>query len=306
MPGKCLFSDRWLENSSYKLWLERDADKFKAKCRVCMKAFDVSNMGESALKSHEKGKKHIHLIEKQQRNTTGDIRNLFSNSSFAAPRTATESNNSTLTVSSSAASTTAGMSGFVTRNDTLTAEIWWALKVNSSHYSMGVVELLLLMSHGQATVERGFSVNKEVAVENLSERSFIAQRIIHDHIESVGGLANVKISKQLLMASAGVRQKYISYLEEQKRIKVSQENTLKRKAAMDGIDVLKKKKRQIETDIEALLKTADEFADRAEDSRNLTWVAKSNSLRRSAKEKRAVLKDIEEQLEGKLQELKNN
>lgn len=118
MPGKCLFSDRWLENSSYKLWLERDADKFKAKCRVCMKAFDVSNMGESALKSHEKGKKHIHLIEKQQRNTTGDIRNLFSNSSFAAPRTATESNNSTLTVSSSAASTTAGMSGFVTRNDT--------------------------------------------------------------------------------------------------------------------------------------------------------------------------------------------
>lgn len=75
---------------------------------------------------------------------------------------------------------------------------------------------------------------------------------------------------------------------------------------MDGIDVLKKKKRQIETDIEALLKTADEFADRAEDSRNLTWVAKSNSLRRSAKEKRAVLKDIEEQLEGKLQELKNN
>ena len=87
---------------------------------------------------------------------------------------------------------------------------------------------------------------------------------------------------------------------------MSQENTLKRKAAMDGIDVLKKKKRQIETDIEALLKTADEFADRAEDSRNLTWVAKSNSLRRSAKEKRAVLKDIEEQLEGKLQELKNN
>ena len=34
----------------------------------------------------------------------------------------------------------------------------------------------------------------------------------------------------------------------------------------------------VETDIEALLMTVDEFADRAEDSRNLTWVAKSNSL----------------------------
>ena len=27
------------------------------------------------------------------------------------------------------------MPGFLTRNDALTAEIWWALKVNSSHYS---------------------------------------------------------------------------------------------------------------------------------------------------------------------------
>lgn len=59
-----------------------------------------------------------------------------------------------------------------------------------------VVKLLLLMSHGQATVERGFSVNKEVAVENLKERSFIPQRIIRDHIESVGGLPNVQISKK--------------------------------------------------------------------------------------------------------------
>ena len=55
------------------------------------------------------------------------------------------------------------------------------------------MKLLPLTSHGQSIVNRGFSVNKEVAVENLSERSFIAQRIIHGHIESVGGLDNVQI-----------------------------------------------------------------------------------------------------------------
>ena len=54
----------------------------------------------------------------------------------------------------------------------------------------------------------------------------------------------------------------------------------------------------IETDIEALLKTVDEFAERVEDSRNLTWVAKSNSFQRSAMEKRAALKGIDEQLDG--------
>ena len=61
----------------------------------------------------------------------------------------------------------------------------------------------------------------------------------------------------------------------------------------------------LETDIRALLKTVNEFADRAEDSRNLTWVAKSKSLRRSAMEKRAALKGIDEKLDGQLQQLKN-
>ena len=58
------------------------------------------------------------------------------------------------------------------------------------------------MFHGQATVERAFYVKKQATVENLTERSAIAQRSIHDHIKSVGGLTNVKTSKQLLASSA--------------------------------------------------------------------------------------------------------
>jgi len=54
------------------------------------------------------------------------------------------------------------------------------------------------------------------------------------------------------------------------------------------------------------LKSADEFAERAEDSRNVTWIGKSNSLWKTATEKMAALKEVEEQLDGKLQQLKNN
>ena len=79
MPGKCLFSERWFENPSHKLWLERDSDKYKAKCRVYMKTFDMSNIGESALASHKKGKKLINLMETQLRSTTVDIRTILSN-----------------------------------------------------------------------------------------------------------------------------------------------------------------------------------------------------------------------------------
>ena len=114
-----------------------DEDKYKAKCKVCMKTFNVSNMGELALTSHKKGKRHIHLIEKQQRNTTGDIRNLLSSSSSTASQAATKSSKSRSTASASSddRTTSAGMCAFMTRNDTLTAEIWWALKVKSSCYS---------------------------------------------------------------------------------------------------------------------------------------------------------------------------
>jgi len=37
-----------------------------------------------------------------------------------------------------------------------------------------VCELVLLLSHGQASVERGCSVNKELVVENQSEQTLAA------------------------------------------------------------------------------------------------------------------------------------
>jgi len=44
-----------------------------------------------------------------------------------------------------------------------------------------VCELALLLSHGQASVERGFSVDKELVVENQSEQTLAARRIIVSH-----------------------------------------------------------------------------------------------------------------------------
>ncbi|XP_048577470.1 uncharacterized protein LOC116618576 [Nematostella vectensis] len=65
-----------------------------------------------------------------------------------------------------------------------------------------LVKVLLVLSHGQATVERGFSVNRQVMVENLQERSFTAQRVIHDHITHIGGLKKLEVTKQLLDAAS--------------------------------------------------------------------------------------------------------
>ena len=50
-----------------------------------------------------------------------------------------------------------------------------------------VISKLLLLSHGQATVERGFSINRQEEVENLVGESHIALRFIVDTVNSLGG-----------------------------------------------------------------------------------------------------------------------
>ena len=45
-----------------------------------------------------------------------------------------------------------------------------------------------MLSHGQASVEWGFSVNKEIEVENLPEHSLVVQRTICDYVEVVSGV----------------------------------------------------------------------------------------------------------------------
>eukprot|EP00117_Sycon_ciliatum_P014440 scpid104501/ scgid14696/ len=67
-----------------------------------------------------------------------------------------------------------------------------------------LTKMVLLLSHGQASVERGFSINKEASTDNMKEHTLVAQRAIKDHILFVGGVRNVALSKELLKA-AGIQ-----------------------------------------------------------------------------------------------------
>ena len=79
-----------------------------------------------------------------------------------------------------------------------------------------VVKLILVLSHGQTAVEREFSVNKELEVENMKEHTLVARRIVCDRINSVNGLANVVMSKDLLISVKQSKKKYELFLENQR------------------------------------------------------------------------------------------
>jgi hypothetical protein len=84
-----------------------------------------------------------------------------------------------------------------------------------------------LLSHGQASVERGFSVNKEVSVWHLGETSLIAKRTIVDHISSVGGFLKVDYCKGLLLSTSSTRPKYYQYLDDKKEVEKKTRNNRK-------------------------------------------------------------------------------
>ena len=66
-----------------------------------------------------------------------------------------------------------------------------------------IIKMILVLSHGNAEVERGFSINKNLIRDNLSEESLIAQRLVHQAIPTNDRkFLDVEIDKQMI---AGVR-----------------------------------------------------------------------------------------------------
>ncbi|KAH9366804.1 hypothetical protein HPB48_022103 [Haemaphysalis longicornis] len=158
---------------------------------------------------------------------------------------------------------------------------------------------LLLLSHGQASVERGFSTNKQVAVENLAELSYIFKRVICEAVKNHGGLLNVSISKELKASVRQARHRYAAYLDEQKKQALSRQATSKRKELEQELDKMLGRRSKLQKTLKCLLESADRFSEEAEAKNDLTYLVKANSFRRTAKEKELEIASVEKEIHAK-------
>ena len=64
------FNTGWLSREEHKDWLlPEESGNTKARCKICKKIFSISNMGETAVKSHAEGKKHqVDLLSAKRQN----------------------------------------------------------------------------------------------------------------------------------------------------------------------------------------------------------------------------------------------
>ena len=152
----------------------------------------------------------------------------------------------------------------------------------SFHQLWLVVQQLLLLSHGQSTVERRFSVNKQTETYNLACDNFNAKRLVCDNVSAVGGIQITDVkNKQLLSSCSNARHKYRAFLEDHKKKQAKAASARKRKSADNDVHQLTTQK----TNKKSLLTSADEFAEKAEKQHNVSFITKSNALRKAAKEK---------------------
>ncbi|KAJ8884219.1 hypothetical protein PR048_016076 [Dryococelus australis] len=70
------------------------------------------------------------------------------------------------------------------------------------------IKIILTLSHGNVALERGFSINKEVLIENMKEESITARKLVYDSVMNAGGVEKLQISKSLIHYAKNVRERY--------------------------------------------------------------------------------------------------
>ena len=101
---------------------------------------------------------------------------------------------------------------------------------------MESVIIVFVLSQGESDVERGYSVNKEMLVENLGKSSLITQRLIYDAINADKiKLETMKLSAEPMKNCKLVSSRYKAALRESNALKGKNEASRKRKLAADDI-----------------------------------------------------------------------
>ena len=113
-----------------------------------------------------------------------------------------------------------------TDTDCLNTIYYNLLSVNQNYVRLWpVLKMLLLLSHGLASMQRGFSINNNLADVNLSASNLIESGLIKDHVNAIGGLENMTITEELIASVHAVRTRNQASLpEKQQTEKQSQKN----------------------------------------------------------------------------------
>lgn len=116
---------------------------------------------------------------------------------------------------------------FVPKKDRLDSFLMKQLeesKIENCHLEKFFKQILILF-HGNAEVERGFSINKHCLVENLNENSLIAQRSVYSAVSAVGEIKDVLITKSMILYVKNASARRCDALKSKKEMQEKEKET---------------------------------------------------------------------------------
>ena len=173
------------------------------------------------------------------------------------------------------------------------------LKIEDSYSSFAMIlKIIFCMSHGQASVERGFNDNNVVLKDNMGENTIIARRFIKNYLR-VNAIEpyTIQINNELLKSVKCARQRYEVHLEEQKKSakgKQKGEELVKVDIELETIttqcSALEDTIKKLDTSFVVMMK-------KAEEKNMMHFVIEGNALKRKSEEKVNQLSVLKKRLD---------
>ncbi|XP_047123731.1 uncharacterized protein LOC124806683 [Hydra vulgaris] len=156
------------------------------------------------------------------------------------------------------------------------------------------VKILLTLSHGQASVERGFSINATVLEQNLNEKSITARRLVKDHMLSNNLQPHsIEITSKMIISVKSAHERYRSYLNSIADTNKKEASQLAKKVVSDEIKDVETRRDQLKKTSEMLQFDFVKFVEEAEEKQDLGLISKANAMKRKANEKNKEIKKLE-------------
>ena len=167
-----------------------------------------------------------------------------------------------------------------------------------------IFKMLLTISHGQASVERGYSVNKDMLIENLHEKTVVALRTVHDSISTLEDhFTKLPLTPAMKRHVMSARMRYGQYLDEQKKESLNEQQRKKGKGVQLSIREAERKKSKV-TQASTSLEAGD-LAKSAEAKHDFTLLTKSNVLRLKVAQQSQETPKLEKELKELKEKLKS-
>lgn len=168
-----------------------------------------------------------------------------------------------------------------------------------------VVQLILVISHGQAQVERSFSVNDDILSTNMKTQTLCAIKLVHDTLKSQDvKVHQYEVPDKMLQYCSQARNKYSQYLISSQAEKKKEAEKRKNTDDEEKYQEAKKKMKMLEDEASSCLNEADKKAKDSLKKHDFNLLAQSVALREKGQDilKKQVSKqsEIVKQLKNKI------